>query len=122
MTLWLDAQLSPAVAGWLTATCGVARSPVRDLGLRDASDHDIFVASRRAGAIIVTKDADFVRLLERFGSPPQVVWVTCGNTSNARLRDLFAVTWPEIRELLEAGEALVELSEIADGARKPGVS
>jgi predicted nuclease of predicted toxin-antitoxin system len=63
-----------------------------------------------------------VRLLERFGSPPQVVWVTCGNTSNARLRDLFAVTWPEIRELLEAGEALVELSEIADGARKPGVS
>ena len=34
----------------------------------------------------MTKDADFAELLEQHGPPPQVVLVTCGNTSNARLR------------------------------------
>jgi predicted nuclease of predicted toxin-antitoxin system len=113
VTLWLDAQLSPALAPWLAATCDASCAAVRDLGLREAVDRDIFMAGRAAGAIIVTKDADFVRLLERLGPPPQVVWVTCGNTSNARLRELVAQTWPEVRRLLETGEALVEISDLA---------
>jgi predicted nuclease of predicted toxin-antitoxin system len=92
VTLWLDARLSPALAPWLAATCDVSCDAVRDLGLRDAADRDIFMAGRAAGAVIVTKDADFVRLLEQFGPPPPVVWVTCGNTSNARLRELVART------------------------------
>jgi predicted nuclease of predicted toxin-antitoxin system len=112
VTLWLDAQLSPALASWLAATCDVSCVPVRDLGLRDASDRDIFMAGREAGAIIATKDSDFVRLLEQLGPPPQVVWVTCGNTSNARLRELVAEAWPEIRRLLDVGEALVEISDV----------
>ena len=116
MTLWLDAQLSPALAPWFAEHCGVVCSPVRDLGLRDASDHEIFTAARNeAAVIIVTKDADFVRLLEQFGPPPQVVWVTCGNTSNARLRELMLAAWPSIRALLDAGEAIVELSDAQPG-------
>jgi predicted nuclease of predicted toxin-antitoxin system len=70
------------------------------------------MAGRAAGAIIVTKDSDFVRLLEQLGPPPQVVWVTCGNSSNARLRELVSEAWPELRRLLEAGEALVEISDV----------
>ena len=61
---------------------------MRNLGLRDARDPEIFLAARTADAIVMTKDADFVDLLERFGPPPRVLWVTCGNTSNARLRDI----------------------------------
>jgi len=87
VTLWLDAQLSPALALWFSQTYAVTCSPVRDLGLRDASDREIFLTARTAGSVIVTKDADFVRLLESLGPPPQVVWMTCGNTSNARLRE-----------------------------------
>jgi hypothetical protein len=37
-------------------------------------------------SVVVTKDEDFVRLLERHGPPPQIVWVTCGNVRNAALR------------------------------------
>ena len=51
------------------------------------------MAAREAGAIVMTKDGDFIELLAQHGSPPQVVWVTCGNTSNERLRRLVCRSW-----------------------------
>jgi len=45
MTVWLDAQLPPALAPWLAANFGVDCRAVRDLGLRDADDQTIFHAS-----------------------------------------------------------------------------
>ena len=83
---------------------------LRELGLRDATDHDIFFAARRESAAVMTKDADFVRLSEEHGVPPQIVWITCGNTSNARLKEVLTATLPKALELLRAGEALVEIT------------
>ena len=40
---------------------------VRDLGLREAKDPDIFNAARKAGAVVMSKDADFRLLVERLG-------------------------------------------------------
>ena len=62
----------------------------------------------------MTKDTDFVELLDRYGAPPQVVLVTCGNTSNARLRCLVEVAWPILLPMLERGEPLVELGDQFD--------
>ncbi len=59
----------------------------------------------------MTKDRDFIALVERHGSPPQVVWLTCGNTSNARLQTLLLATWPQIAELLAANEQIVEVRD-----------
>jgi predicted nuclease of predicted toxin-antitoxin system len=109
--LWIDAQLSPALARWMSETFGVTAHAVRDLGLRDAKDVPIFHAAREAGAVIMSKDIDFVLLLERFGPPPQILWVTCGNTSNAWLRDVLRKSFPEARARLEQGEPLVEISD-----------
>jgi predicted nuclease of predicted toxin-antitoxin system len=86
--------------------------PVRDVGLRDATDRQIFDAARQASTVVMTKDGDFVRLLERLGPPPQILWLTCGNTSNARLKELLLRVWPRVRALLEAGEPLVEISDV----------
>lgn len=86
MKLWVDAQLPPAICEWLTAEFNLEAVPVRSMGLRDADDPDIFDAARTAGAVIMSKDADFVELVTRLGPPPQVIWVTCGNTTNAALR------------------------------------
>jgi predicted nuclease of predicted toxin-antitoxin system len=69
MTVWLDAHLSPGIARWLGETFGVAALPVRELGLRCAEDDEIFFAARKAADVVVTKDIDFVILLERHGSP-----------------------------------------------------
>ena len=111
MILWIDAQLSPALAHWLSETFGVTAHAVRDLGLRDAKDLPIFHAAREAGAVLMSKDSDFVLLLERLGSPPQILWVTCGNTSNARMQDVLRKSFSEARARLEQGETLVEISD-----------
>ncbi len=34
VTIWIDAQLSPSLAQWITGTFGVPSRAVRDLGLR----------------------------------------------------------------------------------------
>ncbi len=113
LVVWLDAHLSPRLAVWLQSEFGVSAIPVRTLGLRDAEDSVIFAAARQAKAVVLTKDGDFVQLLERHGPPPRILWLTCGNTSEARLQALLRATWPRIVTLLEAGEALVEISEPA---------
>src|SRR5262245_40363322 len=110
MTIWVDAQFSPAIALWLSSTFHVNALAVRDLGLRQALDQDIFQAARRENAVVMTKDSDFVLLLDRFGPPPQIIWVTCGNTSNARLKEIFSAVFQRAVRLIDAGEALVEIS------------
>lgn len=110
MRVWVDAQLSPRIAQWLSVRFAVKATPVRDLGLREASDERIFDAARAAGAVVMTKDVDFVSILERRGPPPQVLWVTCGNTSDARLREIFGRLFGTALEMLTAGEALVEIN------------
>jgi len=110
VNVWIDAQLSPALASWFLGSFGIHAIPVRALDLRDATDGTIFRAARDAGAVVLTKDSDFVRLLERHGPPPQVVWLTCGNTSNAALTAILTNRWPTVQDMLGAGEALVEIS------------
>lgn len=110
MRVWLDAQLSPSLAGWMQATLHVEAIAVRDLGLRDAEDAAIFQQARIANAVVLTKDVDFVELLARLGPPPSVVWLTCGNTSNAALRELLAHVWPRVSTMLQAGEPLIEIA------------
>ncbi len=111
MIIWLDAQLPPSAAAWITATFGIEARAVRDLGLRDAKDPPIFQAARAADAVVMTKDSDFVEMLQRLGPPPKVLWVTCGNTSNARLREILSRQLPAAVARLEAGESLVEIAD-----------
>lgn len=110
MIIWLDAQLSPALAPWIRANFGVEARALREVGLRDGTDREIFRAARSAGAIIMTKDSDFVTLHSQLGAPPQIIWLTCGNTSNWYLRELLSRALPKGLALLEAGEPLVEIS------------
>lgn len=109
MRIWIDAQMSPAIASWITNNYAVTAVPIRDLGLREATDKGIFDAARQENAVVMSKDSDFVLLLDRFGPPPQVIWITCGNTSNARLKEILTNT---PLELIERGEQLVEISAI----------
>ena len=42
MTIWVDAQMSPAIATWISSNYAVRAIAIRDLGLRDAEDKEIF--------------------------------------------------------------------------------
>jgi predicted nuclease of predicted toxin-antitoxin system len=109
MVIWIDAQLSPAIAPWVAENFSASAHALRDLGLRDATDRVIFAAAGGAAAVVMTKDSDFVKLLEELGPPPQVIWLTCGNTSNARLKQILTKALPRAIILLESGEPLVEI-------------
>ena len=111
MIIWVDAQLSPHLAPWLHQQLGLEAYSAAKLELRNAKDPEIFQAARRAGTVVLTKDQDFVLLLEALGPPPQVLWISCGNTSNAYLKGLLAQTLPRALNLLARGEALVEIRD-----------
>lgn len=83
MILWIDAQISPDLAPWIEENFGVTARPIRD----------------------------FVTLVERLGAPPHILWVTCGNTSNARLKEIFGQTLSAALDLVRNGEPLVEISD-----------
>ncbi|MEL7226289.1 MAG: DUF5615 family PIN-like protein [Cyanobacteria bacterium P01_D01_bin.36] len=109
MTIWVDAHLSPAIATWISSTLHIEALALRDLNLRDSEDTEIFDAARAQKAIVMTKDSDFMDLVERLGPPPQIIWLTCGNTSNVHLREILGETLPKALKLLSAGETLVEI-------------
>ena len=108
--IWADAHISPALAKWVSAELGHPACSLRDLGPRDAKHKDIFAAARQANAVVMTKDADFAELVERLGPPPSVIWLSCGNTSNAALRDLLKTTLPRAMDLIGKGDKLVEIT------------
>ena len=111
MKFWIDAQLPPSLAVWLVKTFTVEAEALRDIGLRDASDQEIFFAARQTGAAVITKDSDFAEQLYRLGASPKIVWITCGNASNAHIKQLLGATFRDAINLLEAGETLVEIAE-----------
>jgi predicted nuclease of predicted toxin-antitoxin system len=109
MIIWIDAQLSPSIALWIEGNFDVKAFALRDLGLRDSEDEEIFNEAKKAEAIVLTKDSDFVSLLDRFGSPPKIIWLTCGNTSNANLKIILSGTLQDAIDLLNIGEEIVEI-------------
>jgi predicted nuclease of predicted toxin-antitoxin system len=112
MKIWVDAQLSPAIAAWINRTFqDFEAESVRSLGLRDATDSEIFEAAKEADVIVMSKDDDFIRLIEQKGVPPKLLWITCGNTSNARMRDILTKTLLKATDLLKSGENVVEISD-----------
>jgi predicted nuclease of predicted toxin-antitoxin system len=110
MAIWIDAQLSPAIAKWIENNFDVTAVALRDLGLRDAEDLEIFNAAKKSGAVVMTKDSDFVSLLERLDAPPKIIWLTCGNTSNANLKFILSRTLRDAIDFLESGEKIIEIS------------
>jgi predicted nuclease of predicted toxin-antitoxin system len=107
--VWIDAQLPPVPARWLASSFGIDAIHIEGVGLLHADGRAIFQAARAANVVMMTKDEDFVKLLDRFGPPPQVAWVTCGNIGNAELRQIILSTWPAVATLLARGEPLVEI-------------
>jgi len=106
---WVDAQLPPLLAAWLSERFQVEAYSLKALGLRDAADAAIFQAAQQQGIVLISKDSDFVELVSRYGPPPQLIWVTCGNVTNRQLRIVFNKTFSTSLELLAAGQVMVEI-------------
>ena len=109
MRLWLDVHLPPAIGPWISEKFRIEVMAFRDHGWSREPDDSVFSKLAVKGEVVMTKDTDFVQLVEALGPPPQVIWLTCGNTSNRNLRRILARTLGTSLELLDNGEPLVEL-------------
>ena len=90
MTFVVDAQLPPALARVLRH-CGCDAVAVREIGLRDATDSEIWHYAIQRQAAIITKDEDFAeRCLYSQNQPRKVAIARCGGgvrNHSSRLRD-----------------------------------
>ena len=111
LLIWVDAQLPPILSRWIEEPPNIRAVHVSEIDLLTAEDSEIYEKARAAGAVMLTKDEDFVQLQERRGAPPQLVWLTCGNLSNRKLKQLLLSRWERTVELLRAGEPLIEINE-----------
>ncbi len=107
MRFLIDAQLPPGLARRLSER-GHTCDHMNDVGLGAATDERIEAWARARRTATWSKDANFAA---RVRQPPglQVVWLCCGNTTNAALRARLTPLLGEIEAALAAGEVLVEV-------------
>jgi predicted nuclease of predicted toxin-antitoxin system len=109
MIIWLDAHLSPAIAEWISLQFAVPAIALRDLGLTTSTDRELLNAARLANAIVITKDADIAARADQIGTAPKLIWLSCRNTSVARLKEILIRSLDKSLELLDAGEQFIEV-------------
>jgi len=61
---------------------------VRQLGIENYSDIEIWEFAKKEGYTIVTFDADFFDLSNFKGHPPKIIWFRFGNTKTDFLADI----------------------------------
>jgi len=71
--------------------------------------HRIWKYAKDNGYIIVTKDEDFMNLLEVKGFPPKIVLLKTGNSSSKALMELLEKIKPMIDELEKNEYGLLEI-------------
>ena len=107
MKLLIDQQLPPMLAEWLRGQ-GMDARHVREIGLKDRTDPEIWNQSIRDGAVIISRDSDFA-LFARQDLRGRLIWLRIGNCRNPQLIEIFESLWPRIVERLNSNERIIEV-------------
>jgi predicted nuclease of predicted toxin-antitoxin system len=109
MKLLLDANISCKLVSILALAFGEC-THVDLIGLTvPAKDIEIWNYALKNECIIITKDNDFLDLLELKGFPPKVVLVKTGNNSSKTLADLLINAKLKIEDLENDNYGLLEV-------------
>ena len=104
--IWLDSNISPIIAKWMSEKIPLQVKSAYTLGLNNLSDFDVYSKAKAVGnIIIISKDADFPELISRLGSPPKLISIKIGNSGN-RLH------WNHIQKPVEKAISILTTSEI----------
>ena len=109
MKFFLDAHLPPSLAPWLEEKFGIQSFSFDFMGWWYKNDEEVFFLARTEDAVVMTKDDDFINLLHKHKAPPKIIWLTCGNTSKEKLKELLIKLLPQALTLLKEND-LVEIS------------
>ncbi len=108
MRFLVDAQLPPALARWLVER-GHEATHVFDLEMDRASDLEIWHLAAARGAVVVTKDEDFVTLRLTLGAGPSILWIRMGNTRRNELLTRLEPLLTAVVNGFEQGETIIEI-------------
>ena len=87
MKLLFDQNVSPRLPR-LLADLYPDSAHVREIGLRDASDAEIWEYAKKNDFVIVSKDSDFQQRSLLYGHPPKFVWLRVGNCPVKTIEEL----------------------------------
>ena len=84
---------------------------VRELGLENSSDIEIFDFAKKNEFAIVTFDSDFCDLNIIRGYPPKIIWIRTGNTTTQNLESLLRKKNDLIKLFLSEDYGCLEITE-----------
>lgn len=84
---------------------------VRELGLENSTDTEIFDFAKKNQFSIVTFDSDFYDLGTIRGFPPKIIWVRIGNTTTKNLENLLRDKSDLIKLFLREDYGCLEIIE-----------
>lgn len=73
---------------------------LKETGLENATDHQIWLYARKNNCQIVTFDADFYDLSLIKGVPPRIIWLRVSNQSTNQIEQILRRDAEAIREFL----------------------
>lgn len=111
MNILLDQNISFRVVQLLSGTFGNVKQ-VRQLGLVDASDMEIWNYAFKNNFTIVTFDSDFIDLSNLKGSPPKIIWLRFGNASNLKIANKLITNSTTITEFISNNNSGIDFLEI----------
>jgi len=85
--LLLDQNLSPGLPRSV-ADVYPGSVHVREVGLRDSGDNEVWDYAKLNGFIIVSKGSDFQQRSLLYGFPPKFIWLRVGNCRTKLIEDL----------------------------------
>ena len=100
MKLLFDQNLSPRLPRLLSDLYPDS-AHVRDVGLRDAPDADIWRFAKGNGFVVVSKDSDFQQRSLLFGFPPKFIWIRVGNCPVKPIEELLRTRAEAIRSFVQ---------------------
>ena len=108
MRFLLDANLPARLAQEFTDT-GHDCTHMEALLPRYAPDTEIARIANDSGAVLVSRDADFVQLSSNRTLTVPLIWVRLGNLRRAAMASAIRARLPAMVRSIEAGERTIEL-------------
>ena len=104
MKLLLDQNISFRLIQIISSVFSSVSS-LREHGLHNATDKQIWNFAKSENLIIVSKDSDFHQLSFLHGAPPKVIWVKRANCSTLAIAQLLIDKAAEIKKFAEDAQA-----------------
>ena len=105
MKLLFDENLSPKLPE-LLAKVYPGSTHVKNCGLNNANDSEVWEYAKVQGFVIVSKDSDFQDRTMLWGGPPKVIWLRIPNCTSLEVAEVLKNSLAEIQRFVAQETAI----------------